>query len=36
LFAGAGIVAGSDPEKALNEVQIKVQIKLQALLQALV
>jgi menaquinone-specific isochorismate synthase len=32
LFAGAGIVAGSDPEKELNEVQMK----LQALLQALV
>ncbi|MBE9029436.1 isochorismate synthase [filamentous cyanobacterium LEGE 11480] len=32
LFAGAGIVAGSDPEKELNEVQLK----LQALLKALV
>jgi menaquinone-specific isochorismate synthase len=32
LFAGAGIVAGSDPEKESNEVQMK----LQALLQALV
>jgi menaquinone-specific isochorismate synthase len=32
LFAGAGIVAGSDPEKELNEVGMK----LQALLQALV
>jgi menaquinone-specific isochorismate synthase len=32
LFAGAGIVAGSDPERELNEVQMK----LQALLQALV
>ncbi|MGV0026525.1 isochorismate synthase [Phormidesmis priestleyi] len=32
LFAGAGIVAGSTPEKELNEVQLK----LQALLQALV
>jgi menaquinone-specific isochorismate synthase len=32
LFAGAGIVAGSDPEKELNEVEMK----LQALLQALV
>jgi menaquinone-specific isochorismate synthase len=32
LFAGAGIVAGSDPDKELNEVQLK----LQALLQALV
>jgi menaquinone-specific isochorismate synthase len=32
LFAGAGIVAGSDPERELNEVQLK----LQALLKALV
>jgi menaquinone-specific isochorismate synthase len=32
LFAGAGIVAGSDPEKESNVVQMK----LQALLQALV
>jgi menaquinone-specific isochorismate synthase len=32
LFAGAGIVAGSVPERELNEVQLK----LQALLQALV
>lgn len=32
LFAGAGIVAGSDPEKELSEVQLK----LQALLEALV
>jgi menaquinone-specific isochorismate synthase len=32
LFAGAGIVAGYDPEKELNEVQMT----LQALLQALV
>ncbi|NJR52444.1 MAG: isochorismate synthase [Leptolyngbyaceae cyanobacterium CSU_1_3] len=32
LFAGAGIVAGSNPEKELNEVQLK----LQALLRALV
>lgn len=32
LFAGAGIVAGSDPEKELSEVQLK----LQALLAALV
>jgi menaquinone-specific isochorismate synthase len=32
LFAGAGIVAGSDPERELNEVGMK----LQALLQALV
>jgi menaquinone-specific isochorismate synthase len=32
LSAGAGIVAGSDPERELNEVGMK----LQALLQALV
>lgn len=32
LFAGAGIVAGSDPHKELTEIQLK----LQALLQALV
>lgn len=32
LYAGAGIVAGSDPDKELAEVQLK----LQALLKALV
>ena len=32
LYAGAGIVAGSDPEKEFAEVQLK----LQALLKALV
>jgi menaquinone-specific isochorismate synthase len=32
LYAGAGIVAGSDPEREFTEVQLK----LQALLKALV
>lgn len=31
LFAGAGIVAGSDPDKELTEVQLKLQALLQAL-----
>ena len=31
LYAGAGIVAGSDPEKELAEVQLKLQAMLKAL-----
>jgi len=31
LYAGAGIVAGSDPEKELAEIQLKFQALLKAL-----
>ncbi|MEQ8958901.1 MAG: chorismate-binding protein, partial [Coleofasciculus sp. C2-GNP5-27] len=32
LYAGAGIVAGSDPDKELAEIQLKLQALLKALL----
>jgi menaquinone-specific isochorismate synthase len=31
LYAGAGIVAGSDPDRELAEVQLKLQVLLDAL-----